>query len=204
MPHSHSHRPICWRQFLHSSAEAPSSQVCHLETHHRQQPSQAAASTCCVISHHPQGHMLEKEYVLPGKCDKKWTFTQNEETDLPQTSYFTTAQTSENAEKWCISPYYLFSTHLQDTFHSHLLVANSLIASSYDNNFIVFLFAQRGKEDNCFVDWSVFLLLMLFCAKHTVSRRFLLCVAVLRIFVPDLQDRRWTFFTVHLVRKETG
>lgn len=134
---------------------------------------------------------------------KKWAFTQKKKTELPQASYFTTAQTSQNAEKWCISPYYLFSSHLQDTFYSHLLVANSLIASSCDNNPVVFLFAQRGKEDNCFVDWSVFLLLMLCCAKHTVSRRFLLCVVVLRVFVLDPQDRQGTFFHMLLVQKET-
>lgn len=67
------------------------------------------------------------------------------------------------------SRYYVFSTHLQDTFYSHLLVANSLIASSYDNSFIMLLFPQRGKEDNCFIDWSVFLLLLMFVLQKAHS-----------------------------------
>lgn len=152
---------------------------------------------------------IPKAYVRKRICParemwfKKMSIHTKGKTELPQASYFTTAQTSQNAEKGCISPYYLFSSHLQDTFYSHLLVANSLIASSYDNNPIVFLFEQRGKEDNCFVDWSVFLLLMLCCAKHTVSRRFLLCAVVLWVFVLDPQDRQGTFFPMLLVQNET-
>lgn len=211
MLHSHTHRPICWRQFLHSSTEAPYSHGCHLENHH--QPSRAAAvigssrQVPAVPTHTiPKAICKKKNMSCQGNVIKKnehFFFSQKEKTELPQASYFTTAQTSQNAERWCISPYYLFSSHLQDTFYSHLLVANSLIASSCDNNPVVFLFAQRGKEDNCFVDWSVFLLLMLCCAKHTVSRRFLLCVVVLRVFVLDPQDRQGTFFPMLLGQKET-